>query len=139
MTRAELLDALRQADKGSPFLSTRVFMALGGIVRQVPTSAQGGELQRLPYWPGEKDPCMGISFTTNAQDCFAWASKHGIDVQLVGGAEGFSASFTLSDDKLATGRIKFATGHARTAALALSVALVAWANAMVALEPEPPT
>lgn len=63
-----LLSQLLTAEAGGPYLSTLVFLALGGVIRTEPISKQGGELVEFPYWPGEADPCASIAFTTNLSD-----------------------------------------------------------------------
>jgi hypothetical protein len=65
---AALIARLEAAEAGSRELSRLVFAALGGIERSEAVSNQGGAVRRLPYWPGEQDPAMGVSFTTSLND-----------------------------------------------------------------------
>lgn len=61
-----LAETLEKAEAGGPELSRAVFLALGGEMREGPTSKQGGEIRARPYWPGQSDPCyFEVHFTTN--------------------------------------------------------------------------
>lgn len=63
-----LVKLVENAEKGNQLISSYMFFALGGEVRSEPISKQGGEIKKFPFWPGEKDPCTGIAFSTNVQD-----------------------------------------------------------------------
>jgi hypothetical protein len=77
MTIKPLIDWLTEAEKGSPKLNRMVFVALGGEIRREPTSKQGGDLVSTPYWPDQKDPPMGLAFTTSLEDIVAEVERRG--------------------------------------------------------------
>lgn len=74
----DLIRELEASKFGSCELSKRVFLALGGELRREPISKQSAELgPELPYWPGEKEPLMGLALTTNIGDTIREVERRG--------------------------------------------------------------
>lgn len=111
----ELALRLEGLPHGETAASRAVFMALGGLFRVESASKQGGAELTLPFWPGEKHPCCGISFSTNELHCLRWLADH----KLVHGLW-----FLPDQAPFWRARVVGSEGMAMTAALALSAALV---------------
>lgn len=111
----ELALRLEGLEHGETAASRAIFSALGGLFRVESVSKQGGAELTLPFWPGEKHPCVGISFSTNELHCLRWLADH----RLVCGLW-----FLPEQPPCWRSRVVGSDAYGHTAALALSAALV---------------
>jgi hypothetical protein len=113
LTLRELANRIELLPHGETAASRAIFCALGGELRMEPISKQGGEAVAMPYWPGERDPCVGISFSTSELHLMRVLERRRLVHYL-----------WFSPDRGWTARVVGCEGMAATAALSLCAALL---------------